>query len=491
MRMAIFTAIGVGLGRQITRPTPRLLGVLLAGTLLIAQPASGKQSSGRQRGGPAVEVVGGSSVVGAGTRAFLDAAVHSRWCRVELTSGSNVSSGRIQRVRGRLVRLAWTVPKAAASGAYSVALRCAASRKAVPGGTTATLPISVGGGQGTLAILNVKTARIRRLSRHSAREHFRLTRRLPPGVGDPSRFSVAGPANAGGAAFSTYWPLAQGAKTQITEGPGGSFSHDTVYTQNAVDLGVPTGTEIHAGFTGVVARINSGCVAGDHPCGDGFGNYVYLKAPDGTCAVMAHLSQLNVTPGQQIQQYDVIGLSGATGDVTGPHLHYDHIDCTTNHSLPWTPIEGGSLAEGATITSQDHPPTQPCLALQGGCGPPLQTTTSPQSGTPPPIQGEKPSQGGGGTPTPPPSPSISASKGGPDRGGYDLNIQVNNFPTGTFTYYCHDNSGPGGSDIIFYEHAVSVTDPNQGTWPGVFCFDSAPYVAYLVMNNVTSNSVQF
>jgi murein DD-endopeptidase MepM/ murein hydrolase activator NlpD len=488
--MVSFAAIGVGLGRQIMRPTPRLLGLILVIMLLMTQSASGKRLAGNPRSGPAVEVVGGSSVVGAGTRAFLDATVHSRWCRVELASGSNVSSGRAQRVRGSLVRLAWTVPKAAISGAYSVTLRCAASRKAVPTGTAATLPISVDGGEGTLPILNLKTARIRRLSRHNAREHFRLTRRLPPGVGDPSTFSVAGPANAGGAAFSTYWPLAQGAKTQITEGPGGSFSHDTVYTQNAVDLGVPTGTEIHAGFTGVVARINSGCVAGDYLCGDGFGNYLYLKATDGTCAVMAHLSQLNVTPGQQIQQYEVIGLSGATGDVTGPHLHYDHIDCTTNHSLPWTPIEGGSLAEGTTITSQDHPPTQPCLALQGGCGPSPQPTTSPQPGTSPPIQGEEPNHGGG-TPPAPPSPSISASRGGPDRGGYDLNIQLHNFPTGTFTYYCHDNSGPGGSDTVFYENAVTVTDPNQGSWPGVFCYDSAPYVAYLVMNNVISNSVQF
>jgi murein DD-endopeptidase MepM/ murein hydrolase activator NlpD len=419
----------------------------------------------------------------------MDAIVHARWCRVELTSGSTVSTGHAQRVRASRVRLAWTVPKAATSGAYSVTLRCAGTRKATPTGAAATLPIAVNGGQGALPILNLRTARIRRLSRHATRERFRLTRRLPPGVGDPSTLSVAGPANAGGAAFATYWPLAQGARTEITEGPGGSFSHSTVYTQNAVDLGVPTGTEVHAGFTGVVARINSGCVPGDRPCGGGFGNYVYLKAPDGTCAVMAHLSQLDVTPGQQIQQYDVIGLSGTTGAVSGPHIHYDHIDCTTNHSLPWTPIEGGSLVEGTTVTSENHPPTQPCLALQGGCGPPLQPTISPQPGTSPPIQGEEPNHGGG-TP-PPPAASVSASKGGPDRGAYDLNIQVQNFATGTFTYYCHDNSGPGGSDTVFYEHSVSVSDPNQGSWPGVFCYDTSPYVAYLVMNGVTSNSVQF
>jgi len=93
--------------------------------------------------------------------------------------------------------------------------------------------------------------------------------------------------------------------------------------------------------------------------------------------------------------------------------------------------------------------------------------------------------------TPPPPPSITASKGGPFRGGYTLNIQVHNFPLGTFIYYCHDNSGPGGSDTIYFSHAVEVTNSNQGTWPGVFCYDSAPYVSYLVMDGVRSNSVQF
>ena len=51
-------------------------------------------------------------------------------------------------------------------------------------------------------------------------------------------------------------------------GPGGSYSHNTAHTQDAIDLGVPQGTEIHAGFTRVVARVNS------------------------TCAVMAHLAIL-------------------------------------------------------------------------------------------------------------------------------------------------------------------------------------------------------
>jgi hypothetical protein len=96
-------------------------------------------------------------------------------------------------------------------------------------------------------------------------------------------------------------------------------------------------------------------------------------------------------------------------------------------------------------------------------------------------------------PPPPPPASITPSLGGIYGCGscHALNIAVHNFPTGTYTYYCHDNSGPGGSDTVFFSHAVSVTDPNQSSWPGVFCYDSAPYTEYLVMNGVTSNSVSF
>ena len=188
-------------------------------------------------------------------------------------------------------------------------------------------------------------------------EQLSLTDELPPGEGNPNDYTVVGPPNAGGAGFATYWPLAQGATAKITEGPGGAYSHATIYTQDAVDLDVRTGTEIRAGFLGVVARVNRGCAVGSYSCGNGYGNYVYLKATDGTCAVMAHLSRIDVNPGQQVAQYTLIGLSGNTGNSTGPHLHYDRVDCNNNRSQPWAPIEGGSLSEGTTIRSQNHPVT--------------------------------------------------------------------------------------------------------------------------------------
>lgn len=307
----------------------------------------------------AIRIVGGSSVVDAGHRAFFAASIRLHYCRLELTDNGHVSAGPVQRVASDSLLATWTVPRSAKSGSYDLTLRCAAVARTVDHGATATLPISVPGGVGTLAIIPLRTVRLRASAKRRASERLHLTDALPPGVGDPSAFAVNAPAGVGGGAFSTYWPLGQGVRVQITEGPGGRFSHYTVYTQDAVDLGVPAGTEIRAGFTGVVARVNNGCAVGNRSCGAGYGNYIYLKASDGTCAVMAHLSQINVALGQQIQQYDLIGLSGNTGNSWGAHLHYDHVDCSNNRSLPWAPIEGGPLGEGATVVSQNHPPGAP------------------------------------------------------------------------------------------------------------------------------------
>jgi len=93
---------------------------------------------------------------------------------------------------------------------------------------------------------------------------------------------------------------------------------------------------------------------------------------------------------------------------------------------------------------------------------------------------------------PPPTPQIHASNGGSNgAGAYYLNISVSNFPTGTYWYYCHDNGGPGGSDVIFESKQVSVNNPNQSTWPGAFCWETSGLTAYLVMDGYTSNPVAF
>lgn len=85
---------------------------------------------------------------------------------------------------------------------------------------------------------------------------------------------------------------------------------------NGIDLAVSEGTRVTAVKNAVVAF----CIK-DDPV---FGNYIILNHDDGkTTSVYAHLKSIYVEKGQSVKRGDVIGLSGQTGYVTGPHLHFE------------------------------------------------------------------------------------------------------------------------------------------------------------------------
>ena len=50
---------------------------------------------------------------------------------------------------------------------------------------------------------------------------------------------------------------------------------------------------------------------------------IKIKHPNGTETHYAHLSEINVIPGQQIKRGFNIGAVGSTGFSTGPHLHFE------------------------------------------------------------------------------------------------------------------------------------------------------------------------
>ncbi len=81
-----------------------------------------------------------------------------------------------------------------------------------------------------------------------------------------------------------------------------------------IDIGVPSGTPIHAAAAGTV--IIAGWV-------DGYGNLVAIDHGNGLSTLYAHQSRLGVSVGQSVGQGAVVGYSGCTGYCFGPHLHFE------------------------------------------------------------------------------------------------------------------------------------------------------------------------
>jgi len=102
------------------------------------------------------------------------------------------------------------------------------------------------------------------------------------------------------------WPVAGGIVTQGLHG------------WNAVDIGAPRGTTVFAAAGGVVkTAISNGGWNG------GYGNFIIVSHPNGTETLYAHLSRVLVSAGDSVSQGDTIGKVGATGEATGPHLHFE------------------------------------------------------------------------------------------------------------------------------------------------------------------------
>ncbi len=117
-----------------------------------------------------------------------------------------------------------------------------------------------------------------------------------------------------------YWdkPFLMPLGSKITSDYGNAriYNGSLKSFHSGTDFRAPTGTKIKASNAGVVV------VASDRYYS---GNAVILDHGEGIYSSYSHLSKLLVKKGQKIKQDEILGLSGATGRVTGPHLHFSII----------------------------------------------------------------------------------------------------------------------------------------------------------------------
>jgi murein DD-endopeptidase MepM/ murein hydrolase activator NlpD len=128
-------------------------------------------------------------------------------------------------------------------------------------------------------------------------------------------------------------PLSGEYRITATFGQGGSlWSND----HTGVDLAAPSGTP--------VASVAAGTVTHTGDAG-AYGLRVEVTHADGTETSYSHLSRIDVTEGQVVQQGAMLGAVGSTGNSTGPHLH---LELTPAGGVPVDPVQA-LLAQGVAL----------------------------------------------------------------------------------------------------------------------------------------------
>lgn len=132
------------------------------------------------------------------------------------------------------------------------------------------------------------------------------------------------------------------ARYRLSAGFDDAGSH-WAHRHTGQDFAVPSGTPVRAVGDGTVVAAG---------CGDGFGNQIVVRHDDGYCTHYAHLSVIETAPGRRVRAGQRIGLSGNSGNSTGPHLHFE-VRVTPQMGsavppLPWLARHGVRVAEPAS-----------------------------------------------------------------------------------------------------------------------------------------------
>jgi len=169
----------------------------------------------------------------------------------------------------------------------------------IPPDTMLVIP----GGQGTYT--DWRTPRI-------SREEPATAQHLGPGACTASYDGITG-------SLVFMWPS--------TERYLSGFDYSPETNHFAIDIAGQQGNPIFAADHGVVVY------AGWNDYG--YGEMIVIDHGAGWQTLYAHLSQINVSCGQEVMKGDTIGLMGSTGKSTGPHLHFEMRSDEYGRVNPW------------------------------------------------------------------------------------------------------------------------------------------------------------
>jgi murein DD-endopeptidase MepM/ murein hydrolase activator NlpD len=142
---------------------------------------------------------------------------------------------------------------------------------------------------------------------------------------------------------------------------------------SGIDFGAPTGTPVVAAYSGTVSIAD---------WMGGYGQTVVLQHQNSTLETLyAHLSNIFVQPGEVVEQGQVIGEVGSTGNSTGPHLHFELRELTPEG---WMAMDPGTQMEYALSQFIRSLETAPQIATPTSDHSTLTTLPSLEMPAPPP-----------------------------------------------------------------------------------------------------------
>jgi LysM repeat protein len=127
----------------------------------------------------------------------------------------------------------------------------------------------------------------------------------------PSLASVGGVSSEGG----SVRPLVVGTGTFIFPVSSRNYTQFYWYGHPGLDIGLTEGSAVYASDTGTVTYAGWNIY--------GYGNLIVVNHGNGYETFYAHLNGFNVAPGQIVNQGQLIGYSGNTGNSSGPHVHFE------------------------------------------------------------------------------------------------------------------------------------------------------------------------